>query len=167
MGYPVTFMTEDGKEMARINKDGSLSVQSWDMVRNQCHATPASDNLPMIAFARVFWAAKDNFYETPWEVSNSWHSEWGEGFVVTKATAIGAVTVIDQTGVVAQLNLDGSWSVNWNLLRQLRHTMAHGDSPVPHRRLVLLRGLLDLLWAARDNFVTTPFPPSETSTPTI
>ena len=156
MGYPLTF-SYDGDEFARVNHDGSWSVL-WNKtcyVASEKQTTKPKNNMAVVACAIALMAAKDNFYLTPWDVSNSWNDKWdGKSYPIDfdkDSTTEVHLQMKFNSEVILQVNGDGTWSVNWELIKQAYAENSNKKTAA----------LCHMLLAARYNFPTVPWPTDE------
>ncbi len=162
MGYPIV-LSLNGAEFARTNHDGSWSVR-WNIALQARFEHINGFNNPLIAFATVLLAAKDNFHETSWEQSNAWVHRWEE--LLRSGNFKGRPLLVDvlketppvkphfqltyKNEIYAKINYDGSWSVKWtdiDIISRVQKTAAN----------VGVIAFCNLLMSARDNFAVVPW----------
>jgi hypothetical protein len=155
MGYPFV-LAYNGKQFARLCYDGNWSIK-WDQAIDVRYQELNSKNKAIIACAIIVVAAKDNFYVTPWELSDNSSDKW-----VYKSKVIDIVQDDPTDGSIlfniskdkesfARVNFDGTWSINWDIVEELSR-----ESLDVWQKLALV-GFCKLLKAAKDNFYTTPW----------
>ena len=155
MSYPF-ILAYNGDEFARVNHDGSWSVD-WKKAINVRYETPTKRNKAIIACAIVLLAAKDNFFLTPWEQSDTWKDKWDH-----RSRPIDLHDVDPDEGAIefsiakgndscARVNFDGTWSVIWETVEQVAR------EPNESWKTVALSSFCKLLMAAQFNFATVPW----------
>lgn len=147
--YPVVVHSQDDEPIARINPDGTWSVK-WSKVIDQAYAPLTSTNRTLCAICKVLLAARDNFRTSGWDDS---YQYWGYNqFDIKNYLPIddNVFTLVGPARIVAKVNLDGSWSVNWDEVAIVR------TISFQYWALIPMSGFCELLNAAKDNFITTP-----------
>lgn len=157
MGYPFV-ISYANDEFARVNHDGSWSVDWEKTIRYRFEAmTPR--NIPVIAMAVALLAAKDNFWETSWKTSNEWGHHWPHKVqtldVEESEPEVGSIRAnygLSSSHIsVARVNYDGSWSINWPAVVELAR------EPVTNYKTMAVIAFCQMLVAAKDRFITTPW----------
>jgi hypothetical protein len=157
---PIWVVSEKEEDIARLNADLTWSVR-WSKVIDQAFSNPTTDNIALNAICRLLHAARDNFRTSPWDEPIQ---PWDENrqFVVTTLEVYEnetppkiAFSLLGPDDVIAVVNEDGCWSVDWPqvlaLSSEIKFTNQHPDT-------VPVLGFCSLLLGAKDNFVTKPFP---------
>jgi hypothetical protein len=152
---PVYIVSQRDSVIARINADRSWSVK-WDEVAIQAFEHPDTKNIAVSAICRLLLAARDNFLEEKWDTR---FPEW------TNATCKVACYHAEKSPVFSlfgshlmdYVTLDGQWAVDWH---EVSYTHAFTSAERHRWGFVAISGFCALLVAAKDNFITVPFPPS-------
>jgi hypothetical protein len=153
MAYPFVLAT-NGQFVARVNHDGSWSVL-WDRVLDVIYDKPNPRRVAVTAFARLLWAAKDNFVLTAWDTSEQWRDEWKHfqaeiDYIDHDPEQDACQSTISYNGdLIARVNHDGSWSILWDDVGDLSR------QPIEDYRGVALIALCRLFMAAKDRFWTS------------
>lgn len=151
MSYPLTFAYE-GDEFARVNHDGSWSVK-WNKalyVASEKQTTTPKNNMAIVACAIALVAAKDNFFLTTWEDSDKWRDKWdGKTYTIDIEKEVSEVHLQMKFNgeIIIQVNGDGSWSVNWESVKQAHQENSNKKTA----------SLCHMLLAGRYNFPTKPW----------
>ena len=155
MTYPLV-LAPNGQEIMRINYDASTSVR-WQQVLHHRYEPMTELNVVVIRLCEVLLAARDNFVETPWDVSNGWHDKWNHYVCqidyLEKVPPLRQVffTVSNDNGVIVRINRDGMWTVQWP------QVVDAARLPLDTAWAVPLIGFSRVLVAARDRFRTVPW----------
>lgn len=156
MAYPV-ILAPKGQEIMRVNYDASVSVQ-WDRILHYRYEPETQRNLHIVRICEMILAARDNFFPTPWEVSDSWNDRW-DTFVshidYVESLPIGALFTMrthpkieTDYPITARINRDGTWAVRWPDVVDIARLPVESWHEVP------LIGFCRLMVAARDRFRT-------------
>ena len=155
MAYPF-ILSYNGDVFARVNHDGSWSVK-WDKAMNVRFEPLTLRNRAIVACATILIAAKDNFFITPWEQSDTWATQWGHN---SKAIDIRSddpepdsiqFNIANSGETCARVNFDGTWSIKWDHVDIVARTQK--DS----WRTLALASFCSLLKAAQYNFTVMPW----------
>lgn len=155
MPYPL-MLAPSGQEIMRINYDATTSVR-WDRVVHHRYEPITPRNLVLVRLCEVLLAARDNFVVTPWDVSDGWHDKWNhfvcqiDYLVLVPPEAKMFFTVANNEGVIARINRDGTWAIQWPKIEDASRMVIDTSWEVP------LIGFARLLIAARDRFRTVPW----------
>lgn len=156
MPYPLILAT-NGEMFARLNPDRSWSVR-WDRTLDVAYTKPKDNQIAVWAFAKLLVAAKDNFFATPWDVSDTLGNEWRHYECIidyhdcAMPPRMLQSTITYGDDLIARVNHDGSWSVRWDGVRDV--LLREGDFDFRGTALV---GICRMLKAAKDRFLTTPW----------
>lgn len=163
MGHPLTIAYK-GDEFARVNYDGSWSVD-WPKTINYRFETMTPRNAAVVAFAVALVGARDNFWLTPWSLSEEWKDEWKHESktldVEETEPEIGSVRSrygLKTAGIsAARVNYDGSWSVNWSSVAELAR------ESLTNYKILTMVAFCQMMMAAQYRFQTTAWdiPPEE------
>jgi len=155
MPYPL-IIANNGESIARVNSDHTWSVR-WDRVTDIAYEAPQLRRLALRGYATLLLAAKDNFFLTPWALSQQAADEWTHYEAVIDATEadpppgslLSSVSVNSE--VVARVNYDGSWSVRWDQVIDV----ARWANKTHHATALI--GICRIFRAAQDRFYTMPW----------
>lgn len=156
MPYPLILAT-NGNMFARLNPDRSWSVR-WDRALDIAYTKPQPNQIAVWAFAKLLVAAKDNFFPTAWDASETLGQEWRHyeciidylDYVLPPGAFQSTVTFGDD--LIARVNHDGSWSVRWDAVLDVLLLEKDFDF-----RGTALLGICKMLKAAKDRFLTAPW----------
>jgi hypothetical protein len=157
MGYPFICAYKT-IEFARVNHDGLWSVD-WAKTINFRFELMTPRNAAVVAMAIVLMAAKDNFWETPWKISDDSHDKWphkSQTLDIEESepdvNSIRANYGLSSSGVsVARVNYDGTWAVNWPAVTELaRESLAN-------YKTTAVIAFCQMLMAGQYRFTTTPW----------
>ena len=154
MPYPLIFAT-NGDMFARLNPDLTWSVR-WERTLDIAYAKPQPRQMAVQAYAKVLAAAQDNFFATPWEISETlggWsHFEAIIDYIDVDVPPGGLQSsIMHNLELLAKVNFDGTWSVRWDKVQEFARW-----TDVTYRGTALV-GICRLLCAAKDRFVVTPW----------
>lgn len=157
---PIWVVSQDDEDIARLNPDLTWSVR-WSKVIDQAFAAPTRDNIALSAICRLLHAGRDNFRTSHWdEPLQPW--EENRQFLVTTSELFSDETppkitfaLLGPDAVLAVVNDDGCWSVDWQQVMALSTEIKVGNHEPD---TIPALGFCSLLLGAKDNFVTKPFP---------
>ena len=159
--YPFYVIAENDQVIARLHADLTWSIR-WDEVIDQAYASPSLGNAGVVGICQVLLAARDNFRTTPWSDRPQQRSSIDSvvqvvddyPFSDTRFAIMGLVQ--GRTELVACVNKQAQWSIEWPGVRE---TLLSANSLAEDTSLLIpVRGVCELLLAAKDNFITYPFP---------
>ena len=159
MPYPL-IIASNGQPIALVNRDRTWSVR-WEQVTDIAYEPPQLRRLALRSYAGLLLAAKDNFFPTPWAVSQKAADEWTHYEAVIDAIDADPTpdsllsTVNYNSETIARVNYDGSWSVRWDQVLEV----ARWTNKTHHA--VALIGICQIFRAAQDRFYTTPWEVSD------
>lgn len=156
MAYPLTVCDVDDECIARVAVDKRISVK-WDRVLHQAYVTPDAENRAVIGMCRLLLAARDNFIVCPWDDAKAEAEAklWDGNTALVYCTPLileMPVFALNVRRTIARINWDLTWSVRWDALEALKSE----DAPLLTFNPGIV-GLINLLFAAKDNFVCTPW----------
>ncbi len=152
MGYPF-ILAYDGDVFARVNYNGEWSVR-WDKALFVRYEKVTKRNKAILACTEVLVAAKDNFFVTPWDESDSWADRWSNKQIVIDILDHDAdeeeneIQLNESNEKFAIVKPSGKWAIDWTKVTEI-------STKELDRRSVTLIGFCKLLLAAKDNFPTT------------
>ena len=154
MPYPLIFAT-NGDMFARLNPDRTWSVR-WNRTIDVAYAKPHPRQMAVQAYAKLLVAARDNFFATSWEVSETlgnWTHYEAIIDYIDVDVPVGHLqsTILRGMEILAKVNYDGTWSVLWD--KVLEFARCTDDD----YRATALVGVCRLLRAAKDRFLVTPW----------
>lgn len=155
MPYPL-IIASNGETIARVNHDRTWSVR-WDRVTDIAYEPPQLRRLALRSYATLLLVAKDNFFPTPWALSQQAVDEWTHFEAVIDAVESDPApdsllsTVSINSEIVARVNYDGSWSVRWDQVIDV----ARWTSKTHHATALI--GICQIFRAAQDRFYTMPW----------
>ena len=156
MKYPLV-LAYNGDEFARINHDGSWSV-NWEKAINVRYQPSTLTSQAIISCAIVLLAARDNFFLTPWDEFDANGDKWTHKtrvYDVMSEEELEGEKMLCRVGPkedpFAKVNLDGTWSIKWGRVEELSRL------PLDNRNTIALVGFCRLLKAAQYRFQTTPW----------
>lgn len=155
MPYPL-IIASNAETIARVNCDRTWSVR-WDRVTDIAYESPQLRRLALRGYATLLLAAKDNFFLTPWAVSQQAADEWAHYEAVIDAIVVDPApddllsTISYNSEMIARINYDGSWSVCWDQVLEV----ARWTSTTHHATALI--GICRIFRAAQDRFYTTPW----------
>jgi hypothetical protein len=149
--YPVVILSQTGEPIARINPDRTWSVK-WNAVLDQAYQPLTDTNIAICAICKVLVAGRDNFRTSYWDTHQPWlNFQYIIGCAsVSPVTNDAVLALVGPTQIVAYINPDGTWSIDWEQVKLIR-TLPDG-----FWGLVALAGFCELLMGAKDNFHTSP-----------
>jgi hypothetical protein len=146
-------MATNGQFVARVNHNGTWSVL-WDRVLDAMYDKPHPRRVAVKAYAKLLWAAKDNFVLTSWEESEQWLDKWTHfqaeiDYTDRDPEEDELQSTISYNGdLIARVNYDGSWSILWEDVEEIARM------PFEDYRGIALISLCRLFMAAKDRFWT-------------
>jgi hypothetical protein len=147
--YPVLVRSQLGEPIARINPDRTWSVK-WNPVLDQAYQPLNEVNVAICAICKVLVAGRDNFRTSSWETYQPWSDIQFEIACCTPMNTNAVLALIGPSQVVAYVNMNATWSIDWEQVAYIR------ELPDTFWGLVPLAGFCELLIGAKDNFHTSP-----------
>lgn len=158
MPYPLV-LAPNGEEIMRINHDGSISAK-WDRVLHYRYVEDTPKTKLVWRVCELVLAARDNFVQTAWVVSDDWKEKWNHFMVhldyAENAPSKGVPYFTVTNGfldVIACINRDGKWSIDWPRVEEV----ARAAIETPN--VVTVVGFCRLLVAGQYRFRTEPWTP--------
>ncbi len=155
MPYPMILCVGD-ECLARVTVDGLFSVR-WDRVLQHAYEPPDGENRAVIGFCRLLLAARDNFVTCVWDdpqaeaEAAAYYGHTAEIYS-TPLVSNQPVFTLYVGPPLARINWDLTWSVHWTAIEHLKLI---DDDILSFNPAV--SGLINLLLAAKDNFICTPW----------